>query len=725
MLPRVLSIRRALIPRLAAITVLAAVLAVLGAAAAGPAAAAPTEPTLTVEQLRTIIAADPDGKVPGYFKTVLQGSTITDVPCNVLAVVDGQLWDNSPLIMFEATGPDADRIGGIAAGMSGSPLFIDDAGTDKLVGAVSYGYWFTTNGLGLATPIELMSAAEDKWLTGGPPSPTKLPEPPVTTLPLREPVKTTALGTVESVSLVRTQLQARKLQSQAGVAVMAPLMAVEIGGLDPRSPAYKHLAATLRNKGFDVYDAGGGGSDPGFETPLVGGAAVGAVLGYGDYWLAAMGTVTYAHDNVVVAFGHPLEGAGETELIMANCKVHGVWSDLERPFKLMSLGKMRGSITQDRSYGIMGTVGDDPELITISGTATLQPGGATASAQTLVPADYPYLDWMAGEIAWGTAFMPVQALVDGDPVASSAETSLHVVVNDGTQDLEVTRNNMESSLWGIGDDGWAVLDTLLSNPNGTAPATLLTVESSATVRLESRRGRILDMQVTEPLHVGDNTVVATIRKYGQVATETRNVTLNIPAGVSTRGRLVVSGGSGGGWSLYMDDVSYNSVSTTASRVIEPPPTVADLVADINDWRQNNDIGVTFCPQHYDPDPDGDGEDVYPETIVHSTEVLSGGLSKRTPQVYLMAAPRSVKPGRRTMLHGYILSKGDPGTVQIYRVRGGSRVLLGPAAVVAEHGMIIFSYRTPRLRHPTKFVAVWSGNERFLAGSDRFTVRIRH
>ena len=43
--------------------------------------------------------------------------------------------------------------------MSGSPIFVDDGG-DKLVGALSYGNWFTLDGYGLATPIDAMSAIE-------------------------------------------------------------------------------------------------------------------------------------------------------------------------------------------------------------------------------------------------------------------------------------------------------------------------------------------------------------------------------------------------------------------------------------------------------------------------------------------------------------------------------------------------------------------------------------
>ena len=46
--------------------------------------------------------------------------------------------------------------------MSGSPVYVDDGGA-KLVGAVSYGEYFTSNGLGLATPIEHMMALEDDF----------------------------------------------------------------------------------------------------------------------------------------------------------------------------------------------------------------------------------------------------------------------------------------------------------------------------------------------------------------------------------------------------------------------------------------------------------------------------------------------------------------------------------------------------------------------------------
>ena len=40
--------------------------------------------------------------------------------------------------------------GGIASGMSGSPVYVDG----KLIGAIGYGWSFADNNLGLVTPIE-------------------------------------------------------------------------------------------------------------------------------------------------------------------------------------------------------------------------------------------------------------------------------------------------------------------------------------------------------------------------------------------------------------------------------------------------------------------------------------------------------------------------------------------------------------------------------------------
>ena len=736
MMHRVPSCRSSAARRAATALLLILLLAALGATAAGPAAAAPTEPTLTVAELRDMIDADADGKVPGYFKTVIKGKDIIEIPCDITAVVDGLLWDNTPLIMFEATGPDMDRIGGIAAGMSGSPVFIDEGGApadDDLVGAVSYGFSFTTGGLGLATPIEYMSAIETDHMSSFAPLDRLLNSARTSkeTVALGQPVKTRAAGAIEQIVVASSVKQAKAMQVGAGTAVATPLIAVQIGGLSPNSAAAKHLAAKFERRGIDVYFAGGIGAYEDFETPLVGGAAVGAVYAYGDYWIGGMGTVTYAHDNVVVAFGHPMDGYGETSLIMTNAYVHGVWSSSYDPQKIMTLGKIRGEITQDRSHGIAGELGPCPAVVTMTASATLPPSGS-ASAETLVPRNMPDLGWIVGDVAWGNGAMPVNALLDGSPPDISANTSLTVVVNDGTHDLTLSRDNLADGLWGIGDDAWIVLDALLSNPNGTIDAELISVDMTSALVLETKMATVLDLEVPGGLRVGDNTVIATVRPYGQTGTETREATLTIPDGTPLRGWIEIMGGTWwDGW--WWSDSSSSCCATqraagSDTRGIKPLPTLAEMVADIQDWPQNNHLLVTFTPFDDRAGPGGSVETTPIETRALTPQVLYGYVGKDTSRVTMRAFPRLVDRGRRTMLQGFIdvRAGGDAGTVRIYRVVPGAApdTLLANLPVMQDGRGLQFSYRTPRVKRATTFLAVWSGNDDYIGDTGSCKVRVR-
>lgn len=110
------------------------------------AGAAPTNPTLSLAKLQAKLAASPTGTVDGYFLTAVKGATIASIPCVIEGVVPQAAYDNGDLILFEAGGPVIDQAGGIAAGMSGSPVYVSDGGIDKLVGAVSYGEYDTIGG---------------------------------------------------------------------------------------------------------------------------------------------------------------------------------------------------------------------------------------------------------------------------------------------------------------------------------------------------------------------------------------------------------------------------------------------------------------------------------------------------------------------------------------------------------------------------------------------------
>ena len=72
-------------PKAAALLLMLALATVWLAGAAPLASAAPTEPTLDLDQLQALLDAN-GGSVSGYFKTVLKGATIEQIPATVLAI---------------------------------------------------------------------------------------------------------------------------------------------------------------------------------------------------------------------------------------------------------------------------------------------------------------------------------------------------------------------------------------------------------------------------------------------------------------------------------------------------------------------------------------------------------------------------------------------------------------------------------------------------------------
>ena len=84
----------------------------------------------------------------GYAKTVVHGNTIETFPVEILGVMKNS-GPSGDLILAKFSGPLIEETGGIAQGMSGSPVYIDG----KLVGAIAYGWSFTNSRVGMITPI--------------------------------------------------------------------------------------------------------------------------------------------------------------------------------------------------------------------------------------------------------------------------------------------------------------------------------------------------------------------------------------------------------------------------------------------------------------------------------------------------------------------------------------------------------------------------------------------
>src|SRR5689334_19578662 len=104
-----------------------AVVILVGLMAAAPLAAAP--PLIPASQIAP--------GMTGIGKTVILGTTISEFKVTVLGVLRnaGPAGD---LVLFRASGPAIQAVGGLASGMSGSPIYIGG----RLAGAFSYSFQF-------------------------------------------------------------------------------------------------------------------------------------------------------------------------------------------------------------------------------------------------------------------------------------------------------------------------------------------------------------------------------------------------------------------------------------------------------------------------------------------------------------------------------------------------------------------------------------------------------
>ena len=131
------------------LAVLMAVLVLIPAATA--AAAGPCPPAAPVLGLRTATAGG--DTVPASGLTVSRGTAPEEFSAQVLGVLDDGIAPGVDMVLIEASSSAIDRVGGIWAGMSGSPVY---DGEGRLIGAVAYGLSVGPSKIAGVTPAEDM-----------------------------------------------------------------------------------------------------------------------------------------------------------------------------------------------------------------------------------------------------------------------------------------------------------------------------------------------------------------------------------------------------------------------------------------------------------------------------------------------------------------------------------------------------------------------------------------
>ena len=482
----------------------------------------------------------------GEALTVFQGTKPEPFKIRVISIMH-QFLPKQDVILIRAEDPRVE-FSGIVAGMSGSPVYIGG----RLMGAIAYGWSFSKVPLGGVTPIETMlaerarprRASRDLFTENGVDGLRSLtlaeggPDAPSASAARWSGAATISSGTGPSsgephlirvaVPLSVSGFDARVLGTlghELGVDGLVPVQGAGVGGGDlSTTGAGTGPATKVRTRG--------GRLQPG--------SAIGIELVRGDMSMVGTGTVTYIDHDGVLAFGHPMFGAGEIYLPLVEAEIHAILPSVSQSMKLSSPLREVGALVQDRQSCVVGDLGARATMVPVTVRIT-GPGAAPRIFRAEVARNRRLTPTLASLVI-------SNALVDAEPdMTEMVVKAVSVISIKGRKPLElsdevfapegVSRNSLASTR------GMRALGELLSNPFEPVILERLDVD----VRVEYRRDVAEIVAVSLPgeeVRAGQTVRLrVTLRPYdGPEYTETIPVVIpRMLAGSTTR--IEVASGS--------------------------------------------------------------------------------------------------------------------------------------------------------------------------------------
>lgn len=378
--------------------------------------------TMNIQLEKVEIMPIKDVKVgmKGYGKTVIRGSEIATFDVEVMGILSNNKLNENILIsgqsiLVRVSGKVIDEAGGIAAGMSGSPIYLNN----KIVGGLSSGWIMTDHTVGLVTPIEEMLEILN-YPTSGIKKQGKLydnyhrryTDPVFSPIlwKLHEPIKL-CNKQIERIWEVSDVLDLERNQVNLGekdaifLRASTPVFVQGISRkyLDKLSKRLKRFnlkptplpnnyedlvkvdvsnqirmqantsvnSVSLKDNLVTSSSSNTIGKKSSISSSVetydnfVPGSALGVQLARGDINLTTIGTLTYKDGKRILAFAHPFLKKGEVSYILTKTHIYHCFSSVQMPFKIGAPTEMIGIITQDREKGIAGELGRYPPLVPI------------------------------------------------------------------------------------------------------------------------------------------------------------------------------------------------------------------------------------------------------------------------------------------------------------------------------------------------------------------------
>jgi len=366
----------------------------------------------------------------GIGKTVFHGTQIETFQVDIIDIVKGEGGINH-FILANLSGDKIEEGGGISAGMSGSPIYIDD----KLIGAISSTWEMSEHNLCLITPIqemlEILNLPYENNQTA-----------------LQEYKIDSSLYFIEEKTnkiIVKNIVKNNSFQELAGreeiifYPVVSPII---INGIKGRT--LERLSSSLKK--FNLISIQGIGfnenSDINFQevgerpsNKMEAGSAIGIQLTRGDVNITSIGTVTYREGNKILALGHPFLKKGKVSFLLSAIYVYHSFPNIVMPFKLGSPLNLVGKVVQDREAGILAILNSYPLVIPLRIQVTDVSSGLSYQMGVQMINDYDLLEPLVSNIT-------VQAIDNTLDRIGVGTAQIDIEIKGKKEEQELFRKNM-------------------------------------------------------------------------------------------------------------------------------------------------------------------------------------------------------------------------------------------------------------------------------------------
>lgn len=498
----------------------------------------------------------------GYAKTVFKGTKVEEFPIEIIEIIENQNLDMD-MILIKASGEKIEKTGGVASGMSGSPVYIND----KLIGAISYKWQEADHNFALVTPIVEMLNLKKKS---------------------------------EEVSFYNSLKAAN-----------TPIM---IGGLTGRS--FDRL-----KKNLDIKDSRfistSSTSHNSVENPnLEAGSALAIQLVRGDVSVASIGTVTLVDNNDVYAFGHPFMNKGKSNYLMSKAYIEAIIPSRSQPFKIGSpMEKLIGVVESDRNAGVLGKINKFPNIIPLTVKVEDKNLGVTKEVRTQIINDEKLL----GELGSSIILQTIDSSLDRIGYGNS-KVSIEIM-GSNLPDDKVVRENMYYSNNDIAvstlSDYYRMMDLITRNP--FKEINIFDIEVNIETTKTHDVALIQEAEVlNKEIYPGSELKLDVVFRPYRSESISRQVSIDIPKDINTgRATLAISGGDLGlPNQREPEDDSGNDVNQT---VIEGYKSFEQMLTDYVEAPMNNELVLQIYPSFISRNQINTGPDNLKEDTAEETE----------------------------------------------------------------------------------------------------------